>query len=94
LRERCDRHGFRITGAPDGPDDLVVSRRTVESFDRREPEPGSGRRRNTRTVTLTVAQYDGRLEVTDPEALRRSLVAGIGPAKAYGCGLLTLAATS
>lgn len=94
LRERCEGHGFRITGVADGPDDLVVSRRTVESFDRREPEQGSGRRKNARTVTLTVAQYDGRLEVTDPDALRSALVAGIGPAKAYGCGLLTLAATA
>ena len=30
-------------------------------------------------------------EVVDAAALRRALVTGIGPAKAYGCGLLTLA---
>jgi CRISPR system Cascade subunit CasE len=38
-------------------------------------------------VTVT---FDGRLEVTDPDALRRTLTQGIR-AKAYGCGLITLA---
>lgn len=35
--------------------------------------------------------FDGRLEVTDPAALRRTLTLGLGKAKAYGCGLMTLA---
>jgi CRISPR system Cascade subunit CasE len=91
LRDRCERYGFRIAGE-DGRD-LVVTRRSVESFERRETgDPPTGRGRRTRTVTLTTAQYDGRLEVVDPEALRSALTTGIGPAKAYGCGLLTLAA--
>lgn len=42
-------------------------------------------------VTLTRVTYNGILQVTDPAALRRALTGGIGPAKAYGCGLLTLA---
>jgi hypothetical protein len=33
----------------------------------------------------------GRLRVTDPDTLRNALPAGIGPAKGYGQGLLTLA---
>ena len=44
-----------------------------------------------RTVTLTAVTYDGRLQVTDPDALRRTLTQGLGKAKAYGCGLMTLA---
>lgn len=40
---------------------------------------------------LSTATFEGRLRVTDPDALRRTLLAGIGPSKAYGCGLLTLA---
>ncbi len=43
------------------------------------------------TVTLVTATYDGICEVTDADALRTALVAGIGRAKGYGCGLLTLA---
>ncbi|WP_225844913.1 type I-E CRISPR-associated protein Cas6/Cse3/CasE [Streptomyces sp. HPF1205] len=44
-----------------------------------------------RTVTLTTVTYDGLLRVTDPAALRRTLTQGLGKAKAYGCGLMTLA---
>nr|WP_246421854.1 type I-E CRISPR-associated protein Cas6/Cse3/CasE [Nocardiopsis mwathae] len=35
--------------------------------------------------------YDGRLIVTDPAAFTAALKEGIGRAKAYGCGLLSLA---
>lgn len=42
-------------------------------------------------VSLTSVTYDGRLRVTDPAALRRTLTFGLGKAKAYGCGLMTLA---
>lgn len=44
-----------------------------------------------RTVSLTAVTYDGRLTVTDPDVLRRTLTQGLGKAKAYGCGLMTLA---
>jgi CRISPR system Cascade subunit CasE len=44
-----------------------------------------------RTVSLATVTYDGRLTVTDPDVLRRTLTQGLGKAKAYGCGLMTLA---
>ena len=46
-------------------------------------------RRNS-TVTLSSAVYEGVLAVDDPELLRNALVSGIGRAKGYGFGLLTL----
>ncbi|MFE7633684.1 type I-E CRISPR-associated protein Cas6/Cse3/CasE [Kitasatospora sp. NPDC057518] len=46
----------------------------------------------TRTaVTLTTATFEGRLRISDPALLQTALLGGIGPSKAYGCGLLTLA---
>jgi len=53
---------------------------------------------NTRTfrkskgaeVTLSTLDFAGVLEVVDEEACRNALLAGVGPAKAYGCGLLLL----
>ena len=42
-------------------------------------------------VTLTRTSYEGVLEVVDSDKLRAALVAGMGHAKAYGCGLMTLA---
>ncbi|MFH8343057.1 type I-E CRISPR-associated protein Cas6/Cse3/CasE [Streptomyces sp. AM6-12] len=47
--------------------------------------------RADRPVSLLTVTFDGHLEITDPQALRRALTQGIGKAKAYGCGLLTLA---
>ncbi len=42
-------------------------------------------------VTIGVAVYEGKLTVTDAALLREALTRGVGRAKAYGCGLLTLA---
>ncbi len=45
----------------------------------------------THQVKLTRVTFDGRLRVLDPAAFRRTLTSGLGKAKAYGCGLMTLA---
>ncbi|WP_351230167.1 type I-E CRISPR-associated protein Cas6/Cse3/CasE [Streptomyces sp. NPDC002133] len=42
-------------------------------------------------VVMQAATYEGRLRVTDVALLTERLLNGIGPSKAYGCGLLTLA---
>ncbi|MFI6289533.1 type I-E CRISPR-associated protein Cas6/Cse3/CasE [Streptomyces sp. NPDC051018] len=42
-------------------------------------------------VTFRSATFEGRLRVTDPALFTARLLGGIGPSKAYGCGLLTLA---
>lgn len=44
-----------------------------------------------RPVTMQAITYEGRLIISDPDKLRSALLNGIGPSKAYGCGLLTLA---
>ncbi|MBX7267371.1 type I-E CRISPR-associated protein Cas6/Cse3/CasE [Micromonospora sp. Llam7] len=77
---RADRHGFAVASQQDGRPNLRLHRRQTQTFKR-----GMG------TVTLTVATYDGILQVTEADAFRRALTGGIGHAKAYGCGLLTLA---
>lgn len=81
LLARAERSGFRVTVAGSGEPDLTVHRRQTYAFHR------DGRR-----VTLRVATYDGQLEIVDAETLRTVLTSGLGHAKAYGCGLLTLAA--
>ncbi|MFD9208716.1 type I-E CRISPR-associated protein Cas6/Cse3/CasE [Streptomyces sioyaensis] len=102
LLDRQDKSGFRITQKPadqrllpagrthQGHEDhgdryeLVVRDQRSLSFSK-----GSGGHRNA--VRLVTVTFDGHLEVTDPEALRRTLTGGLGKAKAYGCGLMTLA---
>ncbi|WP_406454022.1 type I-E CRISPR-associated protein Cas6/Cse3/CasE [Streptomyces sp. NBC_00876] len=66
--------------------ELTVGDRRALAFDKSRGEGGRGSR-----VSLVTVTFDGRLEVTDPGAMRRTLTQGIGKAKAYGCGLLTLA---
>ncbi|MFF5859870.1 type I-E CRISPR-associated protein Cas6/Cse3/CasE [Streptomyces sp. NPDC012751] len=97
LLKRCERHGFSIpdaTATPPapglqtegqplsaGPAVTIVSR-DILRFRKRPDGP---------RVTLSTATFEGRLRVTDPDTLRASLLDGIGPAKGYGQGLLTLA---
>lgn len=50
----------------------------------------SFRRRDTR-VTLASAQFDGRAVIADPAALVAGLRSGIGRAKSFGHGLVSLA---
>ncbi len=84
LLERADRLGVRFPDDPEGGSPSVaVTRRETLRF-----------KRGTRRVTVARSQYDGLLEVVDPDALRAALTDGVGKAKAYGCGLLTLAPVS
>lgn len=81
LDRRAGDCGFSVVDSSAGGPDMVVRARRTLRFDRRG-----------RTVTLGTATFEGSLRVEDPNALRTALTAGIGPAKAYGCGLMTLAA--
>ena len=78
---RAERHGFRIChNEPNGEISLVVSNSNKQSFKKTSGD----------TVTMATAQYDGLLEVANADKLRSALVGGIGRAKSFGCGLLTL----
>jgi CRISPR system Cascade subunit CasE len=69
---------------------LVLSGRGVDQFQRRFDDAARGGP-SWGQVTVAWAQFDGTLTVVDPDALRAALTGGVGSAKAYGCGLLTLA---
>ncbi|SDL96483.1 CRISPR system Cascade subunit CasE [Corynebacterium mycetoides] len=62
----------------------ILERSTDRFF--RSKENGS----RGRPVRIAKARFQGTLEVTDPDALRETLLNGIGRARGYGCGLLTL----
>ncbi|WP_027150488.1 type I-E CRISPR-associated protein Cas6/Cse3/CasE [Methylobacter tundripaludum] len=44
-----------------------------------------------RSGKIQTVMFDGVLTVTDAEAFNNQITKGIGPAKAFGCGLLSLA---
>jgi len=86
---RAERWGFEIPLTGAGTPDVVVHDRRVEHFGRTDHNTGSRGQ-----VTIAKATYGGILEITDVDAFRAALVGGMGPAKGYGCGLLTLAPLS
>lgn len=80
LVRQAERHGFDLMPSATGePDAAVVGRRRTVFF------------RDGQRVVIAVAEFAGNLQVQDPARLCRALTAGIGHARAYGCGLLTLA---
>ncbi|MET8605697.1 type I-E CRISPR-associated protein Cas6/Cse3/CasE [Streptomyces rubiginosohelvolus] len=87
LLQRAPGAGFAISQHLDRPD-LTVTDCRVRDF-QRGPAGRAGS-----NVHLHAVTYEGRLQVTDPDALRRTLTQGLGRAKGYGCGLLTLAPDS
>lgn len=103
LIKRQTEAGFAVIERPeprtdglDGPwYEVVVHSRRDLAFGKRDEvgygAPDVGRTGASHNVRLTRVTYDGRLRVTDPKAFRRTLTAGLGKAKAYGCGLMTLA---
>jgi len=80
LRRHGESSGFRLVDGTGGP---VV--------DVRPEAPTSGRRKNG-TVTVEPVRFEGLLLVENPGALVSAIRSGIGPGKAFGCGLLSLAA--
>ena len=90
LLKQQDRAGFRVVEKP-------PEKQRIPDHDTHELLI-HGRRRlrftkqgNSRPVTLVTVTFDGRLEITDADAFRATLTRGLGRAKAYGCGLMTLA---
>lgn len=79
LMDRLPRLGFSIPEAAPSVPAVVVSDRQRRDF-----------RKESATVTLATAQFDGVLRVEDAELMRQTLCHGVGRGKAYGCGLMTL----
>lgn len=49
------------------------------------------RQRGAPPLTCYTVQFDGRLQIADATVFQVALERGIGPARAFGCGLLSLA---
>ncbi|MFH7340621.1 type I-E CRISPR-associated protein Cas6/Cse3/CasE [Streptomyces sp. KHY 26] len=53
--------------------------------------PVRPRKQEERGIRHSLVRYEGTATVTDPDALREAVLAGIGRGKPYGAGLLSLA---
>ena len=83
LDRKGDQHGFQIVESVAKPGLLDVHPGATQGV----RGLGSG----GRNLTFSSVQYDGRLRVADRELFLRALEDGIGPAKAFGFGLLSVA---
>ena len=88
LVRQGERHGFGLIpvrgpttdeGTPAPPYAVQVASVTAR-----------GLRRQTNRLTHLAVTFDGELTVIDPDRFRLALREGIGPAKAYGFGLLSV----
>jgi CRISPR system Cascade subunit CasE len=102
LQDKKGRHGKRVPVQPDQLLDWLVRRAQSEGFyvieDSTSIQPGYIYMNKTRDGTagqrLRSVRYEGILEVTDPDKFRDTLFRGVGPGKAFGLGLLSVAAVS
>lgn len=86
LQRKAAQHGFELTAVTASTDvSQVIASPTLKltGFKR----DGSREHR----LSVEAVTFDGALTVKDANLIQTALRCGIGPAKAYGCGLLSLA---
>lgn len=95
---RTERWGFEVPSSHTDPPGIGLEPGGGEPTTPREVRIVARARRSFRKknnggkeVVLHTATFEGRLRITDTAAFTDRLLHGIGPAKSYGCGLLTLA---
>lgn len=76
LKERVGKHGF-----------LVEEERVIAGA-YRQLRFFQGQK--NREVQISMIDFSGILEVTDPVLFKRALAEGIGPAKGFGCGMMMI----
>ena len=86
LRDRAEKNGFSFLEFENDNESYdmfdVIHRDTIKF--KRKPS-------DSNHVVLSVATFEGSIIINDVDQMKHALCFGIGRAKAYGCGLLTLA---
>jgi CRISPR system Cascade subunit CasE len=78
LETRARKNGFVVS-----PAEVCINDEGFQRFHKRD---------GGHTIRIKTVLYEGRLSVTDSEAFSQALRNGVGPAKGFGCGMLSLAA--
>jgi CRISPR system Cascade subunit CasE len=85
LTRKGERHGFELTRVQAAPSVLNALASSGQKMVGQRTEAGRGPH-----VTVATVLFEGELRITDVDAFRQGLCEGIGPGKAYGCGLLSI----
>lgn len=78
LWRKAAQHGFEVLRAEDAPFRTALPNRRKDAYEKKE-------------LPLFGVRFDGVLRVTDAGRLLEAVRGGVGPAKAFGFGLLSLA---
>ncbi len=90
LERRGEQHGFRLVyphDTPSLPDVRMVPHAALHGWQKIVVNG----EQHTRNLTFGAVTFEGLLDVTDVGLFRQALVEGIGKARAYGFGLLSVA---
>jgi len=90
LINRAQQRGFIVERLDSVQTGYVTAFKEIEQSDD-EDQVGHGGETRQGLKRLFYARYDGTLRVIDPDAMRDAVVQGIGPAKGFGFGLLSVA---
>lgn len=98
LEGRASNAGFEVLDGANSAGvpfrQIAVTRREDSGFNRfsdlSNADPRPNRERHRDRVTIRRVQFEGNLRIIDVGAFRQTLTEGLGRAKAYGCGLMTL----
>lgn len=82
--------GFELTAARLVNGEVQAAEGDGPRFWRSRADPSGTLLSRDRRLTFGTALFDGELVVTDAQRLRDAWAGGIGPGKAFGCGLLSL----
>jgi len=88
LTSRAGRYGFSVESFDN------VQTGYVAAFKSKEKDGDSqvaDEETEGRLKRFLYARYEGKLRVTAPDSIRNAIIQGIGPAKGFGFGLLSLA---
>ncbi len=88
LRRKGEECGFALVQARARPAPLGVAPPGKQTGTRESAGEGAGLRQR---LTFAAILFEGELVITDAERFRAALARGIGPGKAYGFGLLSVA---
>jgi CRISPR system Cascade subunit CasE len=89
LERKSGHHGFRLLDARHQPDPIAGKEQVGRKPDPRQQ--GTDTEQKTMRMTHAAVLFEGVLEIVDADLFRGALWGGIGPAKAYGFGLLSVA---
>ena len=89
LTSRAERNGFCVESLANVQTGYALALKSKEEEGVSQVEAGEGT--EGRLKRFMYARYEGRLRVTGADAFRNAIIRGIGPGKAFGFGLMSVA---